>query len=141
VTATPIEHVRAIFASFEQSIETPDAASKLREALDAAMDIIEGDHDERTTQVARNLVQAYRRRLSEKITVFLSRGGVSDVLECDHFYDLADLFAMDSGLGDDQSLKYQRTELFVRLFLDLLRRASLEEKEQLMKWLKQDSEP
>jgi len=108
-----MEHARSLFAEFEQLVGKREALPKLREAMDAAMDVLEGECSDDDKRRATNLMQAHWRRLSEQVAAFLKEPGPTDWQQCNYFLALMDLF--EEGLGDDQLLREQRGRLNYKL--------------------------
>jgi len=134
-----LQQVRALFAEFERSIGKPEARDKLQEAIDEALDTIEGDCAADEKKVVQNLLRAYARRVSEEIREFLDGEARPEWERCDYFIWLATPFLEETALGDDPNLRGQlldqNKELFDRMLRDGLGRASASEREQVFKIL------
>ena len=93
MSTSDIEAARSAFARFENNIAKGDAAHDLKEALDYALDVIEGaESTDQAIRVAQNLVHTYRRMLVIRISTELADTGGFDVDFYSHWMDLARVF-------------------------------------------------
>ena len=125
------EAARAAFAEFEQSMTESGAAGALREGLDHALDIIEAIHsDAQSKQVARNLINSYRKQLIERISSVLTDAGS---FEADYYWrwvSLAQLF-QEEGYDKDKRL----SDLIVRLVVKSFQTLSKDEQSTALRTL------
>lgn len=104
-----MEHLRSVFAEFERLAGKPEALPKLRQAVDEAIEIIEGDCPDDAKRRVSNLMRSQWRRLSEQIAAFLNELGPTDWQQCNHFLALMEVF--EAGLGPEPLLQEQRVQL------------------------------
>jgi hypothetical protein len=136
-----VDEVRELFADFEQSIGKPAAYEKLREAIDAAMEVIDGDHPDDAKRIAKNIGLAHWRLLSRNITMFLAEGGARDTDRCIYFMMLIKSFTKGLGLKDDPILKGQGFKLMKEWLVNELPRLSDEDQDEIVALLKADNGP
>jgi hypothetical protein len=106
MSASVIEAAKSAFAKFENNIAEGDAAHDLKEALDCALDVIEGaESDGQAIRVAQNLVHTYRGMLVIRISTELADPGSFDVDYYSHWMDLARIF-QEADFDDDKKLSH-----------------------------------
>ena len=128
-----IEAARAAFAEFEQDMTESGAVGALREGLDYALDIEAAHSDAKSKQVARNLINSYRRQLIERISSVLNDAGS---FEDDYYWrwvSLANVFEK-AGYDEDKRL----SQLKLRLWEKAIRTWSKDDRSALLRGLQRD---
>jgi hypothetical protein len=136
MSTSDIEAARSAFARFENNIAKGDAAHDLKEALDYALDVIEGaESTGQAIHVAQNLVHTYRGMLVIRISTELADTGSFDVDYYSHWMDLARIF-QDVDFDDDKKLSQFQVGLMKKATESL----SKTDRIRLLKSMKRDLE-
>ena len=129
-----IEAARAAFAEFEQDMSESGAVGALREGLDYLLEIIEANHsDAKSKEVARNLLNSYRRKLIERISSVLTDAGSFEDDYSWHWRSLADVY-QKAGYDEDKRL----SQLKMRLWEKAIKTWSKDERSALLRTLQRD---
>lgn len=134
MSADNIEAARAAFAEFEQDMTESGAVGALREGLDYALDIIEAIHsDAKSKQVARNLINTYRRQLIERISSVLTDAGSFEDDYYWHWASLANVYE-EAGYDEDKRL----SQLKMRLWEKAIKTWSKDDRSALLRKLQRE---
>ena len=128
-----IEAARAAFAEFEQDMTESGAVGALREGLDYALDIEATHSDAKSKQVARNLINSYRRQLIERISSVLNDAGSFEDDYYWHWVSLANVFEK-AGYDEDKRL----SQLKLRLWEKAIKTWSKDDRSALLRGLQRD---
>ena len=125
---------RAAFAEFERDMTKTGADSVLQEGVDYALDIIEAIHsDVKSKEVARNLLDSYRRKIIDRITVVVNDAGSFEVDYYLHWVSLAHVF-QKADYDKDKKL----SDLIVKLAVKSDQTLSKDERSALLRKLQRE---
>lgn len=123
-----LEYARERFSAFEGSLEDADARTRLKEAIDAILDILEGDYDAKTKSRAKNVTATYRRMLAQRAEQVLNAKPFLPFQTYRHYADLADVF-IQGYPESDKNLERLKGKLRVQALLGEFRWLSKAEQE------------
>ncbi len=124
--ADNIEAARTAFSKFERNMpqsdakftpqEARDAKFALEEALNEALDIIDGDNqDDHNKRVARNLIGTYRGKLIDRLTAIIEDSSTFGGEIYLQFGSLVDVF-ISADCDEDGALSHLKPGLLAKAF-------------------------
>lgn len=135
-----LQHARACFELFERGMEEAGAGGKLSDAIDAVLDIVEGDYSAEIKRRARNLISAYRSVFVARAERVLAASGGVRLDTYEHYRNLAELF-VEEYPEKDKNVEAVKSKLAVKFLREEWRWLSQAEKEDFGRLLGMDVPP
>ena len=106
-----LEEARIQLKRFEESLGDPAGLPCLQRGISLLVDIIEGDSPQIYKDRAKNLVVAYRGKVSSEVKDILSKVDSYALDFLQHWNGVMDVFT-DTGVDDDREFKASKDQLF-----------------------------